>query len=249
MYDPANYGTPLTMLQIPAKAIQKIQEKSDDVECTLTYYTQDCRHFADLKKSVSADDWAVARRASVDVGYICKKCHIVYPGRSACVAHQQATCYQGSKGEETGSVLKLEQLQYECGACRVRCSTVGEYKTHCSQDSHRRVTATCLHGSRSQTQSVARSLTPSTSRSLTPGAGRSQTPSAARSQTPSTSRSLTPASGKSQTPCVGRSQISATSAQTKSSIIESLSKGTDSQLTTPSRVDNDGQRHGHPVSQ
>jgi len=78
-YDPANFGTPLSILQIPAKAIQRVQEKLSDPDCTLTRYTQDCRHFVDLRKLVSPDDFAVARRASLDVGYICRRCQIVYP--------------------------------------------------------------------------------------------------------------------------------------------------------------------------
>lgn len=103
MYDPANFGTPLTLLQIPARSIQRIQEKLTDNECVLTYYSQDCRHFSDLQKTVSADDWVVARRAFVDVGYICRRCHIVYPGRNACTTHQETMCYQDAMGSSTGS--------------------------------------------------------------------------------------------------------------------------------------------------
>jgi hypothetical protein len=158
MLDPANFGTPLAMLQIPGRAIQRIQEKlTSDSECTLTYYSQDCRHFSELRKVVSADDAAVARRASVDVGYICRRCHIVYPGRSTCAAHQEAVCYRdaasGSAGSTipAGSIVKLEQMQYECAACRgsPRFSTAAEYKSHCGHDSHRSAASAWLR-SRSQ---------------------------------------------------------------------------------------------------
>lgn len=138
LYDPINFGTPLNMLQIPHTCIKKIQEKMQDKDCTVTHYAQDCHSFADLRRCVAPEDWLMARRATVDVGYICKKCHIVYPGRAACIAHQQMSCFAGGTPRPDGVILKLEQLQYECSACLIRCSTVSEFKTHCSQDAHRR---------------------------------------------------------------------------------------------------------------
>ena len=140
MLDPANFGTPLTLLQIPSRSIQRIQEKLTDADCAMTYYTQDCRHFSDLRKAVGAEDWTVARRSTVDVGYICRRCHIVYPGRTACAGHQDAQCYRDG-GAPTNAIVKLEQLQYECAACRVKASTVSEYKTHCTGETHRKAAA------------------------------------------------------------------------------------------------------------
>ena len=140
MLDPANFGTPLTLLQIPARSIQRIQEKLTDTDCTVTHYSQDCRHFSDIRKAVGSDDWTVARRATVDVGYICRRCHIVYPGRTACAGHQEAQCYRDG-GAPNNAIMKLEQLQYECSACRVRTSTIAEYKTHCAGESHRKAAA------------------------------------------------------------------------------------------------------------
>lgn len=137
LYDPINFGTPLNMLQIPPTCIKKIQEKLQDKDCIVTHYAQDCHSFADLRRCVAPEDWLMARRAAVDVGYICKKCHIVYPGHAACTAHQQMSCFSGTQRPD-GTILKLEQLQYECSACLIRCSTVSEFKTHCSQDQHRR---------------------------------------------------------------------------------------------------------------
>jgi hypothetical protein len=153
MYDPDNFGTPLTLLQIPARSIQHIQEKLSDSECTLTYYSQDCRHFSDLQKVVSSDNWTVARRAFVDVGYICRRCHIVYPGRNSCAVHQETLCYRdaASSGRSTSvpanAIVKLEQMQYECLACRnsPRFSTAAEYKAHCANESHRTATVAWLH--------------------------------------------------------------------------------------------------------
>jgi len=145
MLDPANFGTPLTMLQIPAKSIQRVQEKlGADADCAVTYYAQDCRHFSDLRKAVSADDWSLARRASVDVGYICRRCHIVYPGRAACLAHQDGGAAGRGRGGGGGAIVKLEQLQYECAACRCRTSTIVEFKSHCAGEGHRKAAAAVL---------------------------------------------------------------------------------------------------------
>jgi len=164
MFDPANFGTPLAMLQIPGRAIQRIQEKlASDADCTLTYYSQDCRHFSELRKVVSADDAAVARRASVDVGYICRRCQIVYPGRSTCAAHQESACYRdaasGSAGAggsaiPAGAIIKLEQMQYECASCRgnPRFSTAAEYKSHCGNESHRTAATAWLRMRSSQSR-------------------------------------------------------------------------------------------------
>jgi len=179
MLDPANFGTPLAMLQIPAKSIQRVQEKLADPDCAVTYYAQDCRHFSDLRKAVSADDWALARRSTVDVGYICRRCNIVYPGRAACSAHQDAQCYRD--GGAGNAIVKLEQLQYDCAACRSKASTIAEFKAHCAGDSHRKAAAawarahaaassqppaTATH--RSETTHVAANALPTTSAPANP---------------------------------------------------------------------------------
>jgi len=164
MLDPANFGTPLTLLQIPPRSIQRIQEKLTDVDCVTTYYSQDCRHFSDLRKAVGSDDWSVARRATVDVGYICRRCHIVYPGRTACAGHQDAQCYRDG-GAPNNAIVKLEQMQYECAACRVKASTIAEYKTHCADELHRKAAAAWV-----RIHSAQQPSTSTTPRSDTPHA-------------------------------------------------------------------------------
>jgi len=171
MLDPANFGTPLTLLQIPARSIQRIQDKlTTDADCTLTYYTQDCRHFSDLRKTVGSEDWAVARRATVDVGYICRRCHIVYPGRAACAGHQDTQCYRDTGARRpNNAIVKLEQLQYECAACRVKTSTISEYKTHCAADSHRKAAAAWARVHSSATTSSKQAAPHSGASSAHPG--------------------------------------------------------------------------------
>ena len=135
-YDPLSFGTPLPLLQIPAQAIKAVTEKVQDASCTLAHYTQDCKSLADLKGLVSSLDLACLADSPVDVGYICKKCQMVYPVRDACLTHQRMACYTGG-GHGGKTMLKLEQLQYECRVCVDKFSTLAEVRAHCQQDSHR----------------------------------------------------------------------------------------------------------------
>jgi AT-binding transcription factor 1 len=135
-YDPLSFGTPLQLLQIPAQAIRHVSDKVQDASCTLAHYTQDCKSMADVKASLGSLDAVCFTQASVDVGYICKKCHMVYPVRDACLTHQRMTCYaSGGSGGKT--MLKLEQLQFECRVCNDKFSTLSEVKAHCEQDGHK----------------------------------------------------------------------------------------------------------------
>ena len=136
MYDPTTFGTPLTLLQIPPSAIAEVQNKLDMEDVLVCKYTQDCKTLSDLKSMVAASDYALAKDTAVDVGYICRKCHMVYPGRDACLNHQQTMCYQGKKQDDSIR-LKLEQTQYQCSVCQDSVSTLAEYKMHCSFETHK----------------------------------------------------------------------------------------------------------------
>lgn len=140
MYDPMTFGTPLTLLQIPQQAIRDVQSQVETADCTLTYYTQDCKSRSDLKHVISQSDLAMVRDSFLDVGFICKKCHMVYPGKEACLNHQHNMCYQTDKAtvDKGKTMLKLEQLQYNCAACKAKHSTQQEFKTHCDSDNHKR---------------------------------------------------------------------------------------------------------------
>lgn len=137
-YDPLVFGTPLPLLQIPAAAIKSVSEKLTEAGALLARYTQDCQALADLHNVVSAADLTVAAEATLDVGYICKKCQMVYPARESCVGHQRSVCLANSslpKGFEP--IMKLEQVQYECRACSERFSTILEFKSHCQLEAHK----------------------------------------------------------------------------------------------------------------
>ena len=139
MYDPSTFGTPLTLLQIPSEAIANVQAKVQDPTCTLTQYCQDNKSVSALKARLSPEDAAHLTEARVDVGFICKKCHMVYPGEEGCMNHQQQLCYQGEKNlADMKTMVKLEQVQYHCSACNSSHNTAKEFEAHIATDSHRK---------------------------------------------------------------------------------------------------------------
>ena len=137
-YDPLSFGTPLPLLQIPQQAIKLVSDKLEDPRSSLAQYTQDCKSISDLKQLVSSTDYSCAHETMVDVGYICKKCQIVYPAKEACVNHQRMVCFPGGKVPDSiKAMLKLEQVQYGCRACSDKFSTLYEFKIHCQMESHK----------------------------------------------------------------------------------------------------------------
>ncbi|XP_060066418.1 zinc finger homeobox protein 4-like [Ylistrum balloti] len=141
-YDPLTFGTPLPLLQIPHQAIKDVGVKLMEPKATIAQYTQDCKSISSLRSLVRSVDYSCARESTVDVGYICKKCQMVYPAKEACVTHQRTICFPGGKyPDNVNPMLKLEQIQYECRLCTDTFSTVQEYKSHCQLDSHMAKTA------------------------------------------------------------------------------------------------------------
>lgn len=137
-YDPMTYGTPLPLLQIPQQAIKDVSCKLMEPRATIGQYTQDCKSISSLRNLVSNADYNCVQEATVDVGYICKKCQMVYPAKEACVAHQRLMCFPGGKFPDGVNImLKLEQIQYECKLCGDKVSTVQEFKSHCDSESHK----------------------------------------------------------------------------------------------------------------
>lgn len=134
-------GSPLAMLQIPAAAITTIQRQLDDNSgSTVAQYFNDGLSFSDLANVVTAKDVDNTREVSVDVGFICRKCRMVYPIREACVGHQRFACYAAvaasGSWDPTQTSVKLEQRQFECQPCGVRCSSVSDYHAHCLTSRH-----------------------------------------------------------------------------------------------------------------
>lgn len=109
-------------------------------------YTDDCTTLSDLRSVVGERDFRAVVETSVDVGYICKRCSLVFLGYGACAGHQgTAACYpvvddprpNTSSSSSSSPPVKLVQTLYECAACRAKCSTVADYRLHCESDSHR----------------------------------------------------------------------------------------------------------------
>ncbi|KAL3859369.1 hypothetical protein ACJMK2_009592 [Sinanodonta woodiana] len=137
-FDPATYGTPLPLLQIPQQAIKDVSTKLSDHKAVVGQYTQDCKSISSLRSLVGTTDYSCVREATVDVGYICKKCQMVYPAKEACINHQRFICFVGTKTPDNfNPILKLEQIQYECKLCTEKMSTVQEFKIHCQQETHK----------------------------------------------------------------------------------------------------------------
>ncbi|CAG2208256.1 ATBF1 [Mytilus edulis] len=141
-FDPMSFGTPLPLLQIPPQAIKDVSVKLSEPKASVAQYTQDCKSISSLKSLVNNVDYLCVRESTVDVGYICKKCQMVYPGKEACLGHQRTMCFAGGKiPDNISPVLKLEQIQYECKLCSDKSSTVQEYKSHCQSEGHKAKTA------------------------------------------------------------------------------------------------------------
>jgi len=127
LYEASLLGTPLSLLQIPPRAVHGVQEKTSDPSAGSLSYTQD---------SGAVEACPGATPARLDVGYVCKKCHMVYPGAEACAAHQSAVCYPSGQPRPERPALKLEQVLYKCEPCAVKCNTRAEYEAHRQTPAH-----------------------------------------------------------------------------------------------------------------
>lgn len=148
-YDPMTHGTPLALLQVPATALQEISKKLADGKANVARFSQDGKTLADLKSIVSEQDHACAQTNDVEVGFVCKKCHLVYPAEALCFNHQRSICFPNKNPSELAAVLRLVQIQYQCKLCKdgegagsgaaqdmASYATHEEYKYHCALESH-----------------------------------------------------------------------------------------------------------------
>lgn len=149
-------GIQLVQLQIPKRAIEQIQDRLKDKTCVLATYSDDCLTSAEVKTHLDSAEVAWLVEKAIHVGYICKRCHVVFPQVDACNAHQAALCFKGA--EHFGdSVLKLEQRLYQCSCCKAHCVTVKEFKVHCAQEDHRKAASLGAGSFASRTNSTASS--------------------------------------------------------------------------------------------
>ena len=86
---------------------------------------------------------AHCREVESEVGFICKKCRLAFPGEAGLLGHQRVVCYPGKSADSRGAV-RLVLVQYECKVCPTpdratpteRMSSIQEFKRHCETEAH-----------------------------------------------------------------------------------------------------------------
>ncbi|UJR29730.1 hypothetical protein I4U23_017278 [Adineta vaga] len=145
LMDPNIHGTPMFMLQLPSDALTKIVSLSkSDAHLTRAQYTQDGK---DLQQLIDNGHENVDTQ-TIDVGYSCKRCNLVWPLYESCRCHA-LLCWQISPStlpvsintredlnNLSGYIFKIEQLAYRCLLCKTSCSTISEYEKHIKEDIH-----------------------------------------------------------------------------------------------------------------
>lgn len=136
MYDSNMYSSPLSLLQLPASALPEVTGRLTQSGNSVARFSQDGKTLADLRTLVPEPDFRQASEVTVDVGFVCKKCHTVYPAEVLCLNHQRTTCFQNKAVNEIKATLKLVQCHVECRACKERFTTIMDFKFHCDMDRH-----------------------------------------------------------------------------------------------------------------
>lgn len=136
LYDSNMYSTPLSLLQLPSAALSEVTQKLSQTGNTCARITQDGKNLSDLKGRIPDPDFHQAVEVEVDIGFVCKKCQMVYPAEVLCLNHQRASCFPTKAIGDIKAMLKLVQIHVECRACRERFVTVLDFKFHCDMDRH-----------------------------------------------------------------------------------------------------------------
>ncbi|XP_054720724.1 uncharacterized protein LOC129230351 [Uloborus diversus] len=136
MYDSNMYSSPLSLLQLPASALPEVSTRLAQSGNSIARFSQDGKSLSDLRNLVPEADFRQATEVTVDVGFVCKKCHMVYPAEVLCLNHQRTACFQSKPVGEIKAMLRLVQCHVECRACRERFTTIVDFKFHCDMDRH-----------------------------------------------------------------------------------------------------------------
>lgn len=70
LYNPLDFGTPLSLLQIPQAAITSISTSLSDPECHTASYTHDCLSVRDLERELTKADLPLVSTSNIDVGSV-----------------------------------------------------------------------------------------------------------------------------------------------------------------------------------
>lgn len=132
-------GTPITVLQLPAATLQAVGEASASCEPGVSTVRIPAPADADTS-SLMPSQAAYCREVESEVGFVCKKCRLAFPGEAGLLGHQRVACYPGISTDLRGAV-RLVQLHYECKLCSTSAETesmssLHDFKRHCETEAH-----------------------------------------------------------------------------------------------------------------
>jgi hypothetical protein len=131
-------GTPVALLQLPAPTLQAIGEASSSCEPGVSTVRIAALTDADAPP-LTPSQAAYCREVESEVGFVCKKCRLAFPGEAGLVGHQRVACYLGISADSRGAV-RLVQLHYECKLCisteAERISSLLDFRRHCESGAH-----------------------------------------------------------------------------------------------------------------
>lgn len=130
------YSTPLSLLHLPPTVLPEVTQQLTQPGNSTMRFFQDGKSLEDSKQLLSEVDLQHINEADVDIGFVCKKCQMVFPSEVLCLNHQKSSCFVTKVAGDIKAMLKLVQIQMECGACRERFTTVMDLRFHCSLDRH-----------------------------------------------------------------------------------------------------------------
>jgi hypothetical protein len=132
-------GTPLQLLQLPATTLQAIGEAS--ASCDPGMSTVRISAAADRDSSpLTASQAVYCQEVDSEVGLVCVKCRLAFPGEAGLLGHQRAVCYQGAAAESQRAV-RLLQTHFECKLCSGsaeadKMTSLLDFKRHCESEVH-----------------------------------------------------------------------------------------------------------------
>ena len=131
-------GTPLALLQLPTTTLQAIGEALSSCEPGMSVVRIAAPADSDSSPLMPSQA-AYFRELESEVGFVCKKCRLAFPGEAGLLGHQRISCYQGVPADSRGAV-RLVQVHYECKLCSTsemdRMTSLLDLKRHCETEAH-----------------------------------------------------------------------------------------------------------------
>ncbi|KHJ82651.1 hypothetical protein OESDEN_17655 [Oesophagostomum dentatum] len=109
VYDPAVFGTPVAMLQIPDAV--KLRIKSDiTAGLSSSRFTQDGLSVDELRQKLDPSDAQALTQKEVEVGWACPSCTNVFQQEVLLKNHQRSVC-QGTESVSPAQFLEYHDTQ------------------------------------------------------------------------------------------------------------------------------------------